>query len=259
MFDTIWGMKITVAAAEAHALRATARLGQSTWQVGGERGIPLLEPLQRLEPWGIRRGTTIGVKPSAVSLAYALAAGVSRDGEWVALVGCEHLGHEALAGLGVELRRCICVPRPAKHWATALAALLEVCSLVVAAEPSARVDTRRVRALARERRCVVVAAGDWLPAPDVSWDITAATWEGIGAGYGALRSRRVTVQATGRGRHQLLREVELYLPDATGGLAAVELPPVAEQAEELVQTDSGLAGLTALTALPDASIERVAG
>ena len=249
-------MKNPAVVAEALALRATARLGQSTWQIEGERGIPLLEPLQQLEPWGIRRGTTIGVKPSAVSLAYALAAGISRGGEWVAIVGCEHLGHEALAGLGVDLRRCICVPRPAKHWATALVTLLEVCSLVGAAEPPARVDTRRVRALARERRCVVVAVGDWLPAPDVSWDITAATWEGIGAGYGALTSRRVTVQATGRGRHQLLREVELYLPDATGGLAAVGRPLVAEQSEELVQTESGH---PAFTALPDASIERAAG
>jgi hypothetical protein len=59
--------------------------------------------------------------------------------------------------------------------------------------------------------------------PDVAMDASTAVWEGVAAGWGHLRARRVTVTATGR-RVPRPRRAELWLPGPDGVVAAVEDP-----------------------------------
>lgn len=219
-------MAVSQSAEWQRELRTTARLGHRTWDFAGEGTLPLLDACEHLEPHGIKRGVTIGLDRQCHTLAGVLAAGPSQSGEWVAIVGVEDMGFEAAAAMGLALQRCVWVPRPGAQWATAVGALLEVTSIVIAspAPTGVRFDARRLRAVARERRSALVALGDWMPGPDVRWSIASSCWSGLGTGFGALTTRRLTVRATGRGRHELPREVELVVPDIDGAARVSEQP-----------------------------------
>ena len=89
-------------------------------------------------------------------------------------------------------------------------------------------DARRLVARVRERESVLVVVGDDLPGErsHVRLTVTAAAWEGLEAGAGHLRGRRVTVESGGRGESARPRRREMWLPDGVGGVAAIE--PLAE-------------------------------
>ena len=190
-----------------------------------EHVLPVLEPLQPLLPDGLRRGSTVAVGDST-SLALALLAGPSGNGSWAAAVGVSSLGLAAAAELGVALDRLVVVADPPpESWATVVAALVDALDVVLlrARRRVSVGDARRLIARARERGAVLVMLGDsWPEAPDVRLSITSAEWKGIGDGYGHLQARRVMIESSGRRAAARTRRVELWLPAAGGGVAAVD-------------------------------------
>jgi hypothetical protein len=204
-----------------------------------DRQLPVLAAFDGLLPAsGLRRGTTVAVdaRPGvagATSLALAVAAGASQAGSWVAAVGLGSLGLVAASELGVAFERLVLVADPGREragWASVVAALVDGFDVVlVAAEGRLRpADARRLVARVRERGAVLVAVGGELPGERsvLRLTVTSSRWEGLGAGWGHLRGRRVTVESGGRGEASRGRRAELWLPGPEGTAAAVE--PVAE-------------------------------
>ncbi len=214
-----------------------------------QRVLEVLAPLEPLlADGGLRRGSTAAVAgPGATALALALVAGASAAGSWVAAVGVPDLGGLAAGELGVALERVALVPSVApERWGAAVAALVDGLDVVLLAPPP-RVragDARRLIARARERGAVLVLAGGgataWPEAPDVRLDVRSARWEGLGAGHGHLRGRRVEVVAEGRRGAARARRAALWLPDAEGRVrAAVVRPERREEPAPLVLAEAG--------------------
>jgi hypothetical protein len=63
----------------------------------------------------------------------------------------------------------------------------------------------------------LTGAARW-PHADVRLRVDSGVWSGIGAGYGRLRRRQVTVVAEGRGSAARQRSAGLWLPTASGGV-----------------------------------------
>lgn len=189
--------------------------------------LPALEPL--LPGAGLRRGTTVGVAADpgtggATSLVLALAVAASAAGSWVAAVGLPSLGLVAADELGIALERLVLVARPEREaWGSVVAALVDGFDLLIVqpGHPGVRaVDARRLVARARERGTVLLALGaGWPVAPELTLQVSAAEWQGIDAGHGHLRARRVTVTRGGRGEAGRPMQAELWLPDAEGLVA----------------------------------------
>jgi hypothetical protein len=203
-----------------------------------EQTLPVLPALGGLLPdAALARGTTVAV--TGASLALALAAGPSRAGSWVVLVGVPWLGLGAVAGLGLALERVAVVapPEPAA-WATVVAALVGAFDVVLVAEPPRvrAAEARRLAARARERGTVLVAVGpsEAVPSavagaprqPRLEADLRLGTaplaWEGLADGHGHLRARRVRATATGRRRAGRPRTVDLWLPGPDGAVHRIE-------------------------------------
>jgi hypothetical protein len=202
-----------------------------------ERRLPVLPAFEPLLPGGaLRRGVTVAVGAAsgvagATSLALALAAGPSQAGAWVAAVGLSSLGLVAADALGVALERLVLVADPGRDhtgWASVLGALVDGFDLVlVATGPALRLrpaDARRLVARVRERGGILLAVGGDLPGErsPLRLTVTEAHWEGLGAGWGHLQGRRVTVETAGRGDATRPRQADLWLPDATGHAAPAE-------------------------------------
>ncbi|MGH9113662.1 MAG: hypothetical protein ACRDZN_15400, partial [Acidimicrobiales bacterium] len=208
----------------------------------GDQGLPVLGAFESLIPGaGLRRGSTVGVGAlpgvtGTTSLALALVAGASRNGSWVAAVGFRSLGLVAADELGVALERLVLVADPGRGrregeragWPAVVAALVDGFDVVlVGAEACARLratDARRLVARVRERGTVLVGVGAELPGErsPLRLTVAAASWRGLGEGWGHLRGRRVTVEATGRGDAARPRRGELWLPGPNGGVQAIE-------------------------------------
>jgi hypothetical protein len=195
--------------------------------------LPVIPPLVDLFPDGsLRRGSTVvvsglttaGGSPAHgggdVSLALALLASASGAGCWCALVGLPGLGAVAAHDVGIDLTRLAVVPRPGAAWAEVAAALIDGLDLVVLCPsfPPRPGMARRLVARARDRRSVLVVTGryGWPEQPDVHLSIDDLHWDGIGAGEGHLRSRQMTVTATGRRSSTRPRHAQLWLPSANG-------------------------------------------
>ena len=224
--------------------------------------LPMLSPLEGLLPGGLARGSVVAVGAAtgvsgATTLALAVAAGPSRAGAWVALVGVaapaprrarsDRTGGEwgagalgfwgllAAAGLGVALERLVVVAppeRPAGGWGAVVATLVDGFPVVVlGAQVQLRAcDDRRLAARLRERGGVLVRAGSGAGVPTAAHLrllVTESRWEGVAEGSGHLRARRVVVEATGRGAASRLRRAELLLPGPGGEVALV--PPTPEE------------------------------
>jgi hypothetical protein len=189
----------------------------------------------------------VGAAPGvagATSLALALAAGPSQAGAWVAAVGLGSLGLVAADALGVVLERLVLVADPGRDragWASVLGALVDGFDVILvstSASTSASTgsagsggpvrlrpaDARRLVARVRERGGILVAVGGDLPGErsPVSLTVSAARWEGLGAGWGHLQGRRVTVETGGRGDAIRPRRADLWLPDANGQVSPAE-------------------------------------
>lgn len=184
--------------------------------------VPVAAELVSLFPdGGLRPGSSYAVAGS-LSLLLALMSTPSRTGSWCAALGIPELGAEAAERYGVALERLVLVPDPGERWITVAAALGEVVP-VIAVRPSRRphdAEVARLSARLRDRGGVLLVAGDWSQA-DVSLRVGEASWSGVGEGFGILRSRTVTVSATGR-RSPATRHVRVQLPAPTGALSAAQ-------------------------------------
>lgn len=199
-----------------------------------ERLLPVVPSLASLFPeGGLRRGSTVAVKPGAgsLSLALAVAAGASQAGSWSAAVGLPALGMVAAAGLGVVLERFALVPRPAQQWPAVTAALIDAVDVILLRppQPIRSSDARRLAARVRERGVVLLVACAWPEAVDLSLSVVPGGWRGLGQGHGYLRARSVEVASIGRGAACRERRVRLWLPGPDGAVAVRDRasPPLA--------------------------------
>jgi hypothetical protein len=227
MFDT----EVMAVPDRAQALAELRSLDQRFRPVtlADRQVLPTAEHLRPLLPWdGLRRGATVVTGgEAAVSLALALIAEATTTGSWAVVVGMPQLGLVAAAELGVALDRLALVPDvPREAWPTVVAALVDAVDLVLLGPARARpTDVRRVLARARERGTVLLPVGDWWPEPvDLTLTVGSSRWHGMGSGFGHLRARRVTVEASGRRDGARLRTAELWLPAEDGGVAPVRHP-----------------------------------
>jgi hypothetical protein len=186
---------------ELAALRAaTEPLGR-----GSGRRLPAPQALAELLPGGLQRGWVIqihGGQRGGTSLALALLAAASAPGGWGALVGVPELGLLAAAEAGVPLERCLFVPHPGTAWPQTVALALQGVDLVVG-RPPGRLSAAQARGLhARARHhgslLVLLESPGWPEPPEITLEITGATWHGVEAGHGHLRARRCQIRRSGR-------------------------------------------------------------
>ena len=193
-----------------------------------ERTLPVLGPLRDLFPGGaLQRGWVIAAGgEGATSLALAVAAGPSAAGSWTAVVGDPGLGLAAAAEVGVVLERLLMVDAPGSRGAVeAVAALVGAVDVVLVGSRVRRgaADRRRLAARLRERGSVLIhPGGGTLGGADVCLRVVSSHWSGLEDGWGLLRSRRVSVQVTGRGAAGRPRTVDLLLPGPDGAPALLE-------------------------------------
>jgi hypothetical protein len=196
-----------------------------------ERTLPVADPLIPLLPAGLVRGQAVSCHGiAATSLALALAAEATAAGAWLAVVDVPWLGVEAAVEVGIPLERLVRVdPGVDTNWADLTAAVLDGFEVVVTRIPRrlGAAALRRVSARVKARDAVLVVLGEaGALAADVVMESSAPVWEGVEAGWGHLRGRKITVEASGR-RVPRPRRVDLWLPAAGGGVAAVEEAPAA--------------------------------
>jgi hypothetical protein len=191
------------------------------------RLLPVPPALAALLPDGaLRRGSVVRCSGGgALSLALAAVGAASAAGSWCGLVGVDDVGALAAAGYGVDLHRLAVVRAPAAHWAVAAGRLLDGFDVVVVRPPGRPRPpvVRSLAARARERQAVLVVLGDrtrWPEPADVGLQVAAGRWHGLDRGAGRLQARRVTVVADGRGPAVRPVRRELWLPAATGRVAA---------------------------------------
>lgn len=187
--------------------------------------FPLDPALSSLLPDdGLLAGTAYSLSPSP-SLVLALLSAASQKGHWCAVIGMPTLGVEAAAGFGIDLDRLILVPEPGDRWFAATSALAEVVPLI-AVHPGSRMreaDISRLSARLRDRGCTLLVTGVWAQS-EGSIRVHDPHWNGLGAGWGLLSDRTVTVTAQTR-RRPLAASVRVRLPGSNGALesAAAEL------------------------------------
>jgi hypothetical protein len=188
--------------------------------------VPAITDL--LPDGGLRRGSTVvveagagaGTGPAGTSLVAALVAGASAAGSWCAVVGLPELGLAAVAEMGADLSRVALVPAPGRALTSVIGALLDAVDLVLVA-PRGQLragDARRLAARARERSTVLVAFGEtsWPVAADLRLATVRAEWQGLGDGWGRLRSRLVELEVSGRGTAARAQRGTIWLPSPDG-------------------------------------------
>ena len=199
--------------------------------------LPISAPLAHLLPEGaLHRGGTLVVAGST-SLVLALVARASREGAWVVVVGLPGVGVLAAQQAGVDLDRLALVPHPGPDGPTVLAALIDGVDLVIVGAGVALADSdrRRLMARARERGAVLLSTVRW-PGAHLVLAAEPAGWTGLGAGYGHLRSHRLTVTRGGRGGAGRVVLAEVVLPVREHSGAPVDPPqqePAAPEATPL--------------------------
>jgi hypothetical protein len=100
-----------------------------------------------------------------------------------------------------------------------VSALVDVVSVVLVRAP-ARADgavrigdaaASKLGSRLRQREAVLVSMGDW-PRSDARLTITDSDWAGIGAGFGHLTARQVTVSSSARAWQGRSKSRRLWLP-----------------------------------------------
>ena len=181
---------------------------------------------------GLKPGSAYSLT-GAGALLLALLAEPSREGHWCGVVGMPDFGAEAAALAGVALDRLALVPDPAAQWLSTTAALLEAVP-IVAVRPHGRVsegDAATLMSRLRDREAVLLVDGSW-PRAEATLSVSERRWAGVGAGFGYLASREVTVTVTSR-RSPLRRSVRLVLPTPDGRLRAAAVAVATQPATGL--------------------------
>lgn len=186
-------------------------------EAAGER-LAVPAPLAPLIPHGtLRAGSSLAVTGGAgTSLLLALAAAAAGEDAWCAIAGMPDLGLRAALDAGLDPCRLAIVPDAAEQTAQVLSALVDGVGVVVLG-PRLQLTPALWRTLtgrARTRDAMVLAARPPGRA-DLHLSCVPRGWDGLGAGSGRLRRRRVAVAAEGRGIAGQ-REVEVLLPEVRG-------------------------------------------
>jgi hypothetical protein len=106
--------------------------------------------------------------------------------------------------------------------------LIDVVSVVLVKPPPAAqgrvrlgdAAASRLASRLRQREAVLVSLGEW-PRTDARLTVTASTWAGIGAGFGHLTARQVTVSSASRAWAGRAKSRRLWLPGPDQRLEAV--------------------------------------
>lgn len=194
------------------------------------RVLPVVEPLRSLLPDdGLVRGKAVACDGvAAMSLALSLVVGATAAGSWLAVVDVPTLGLEAAEEFGIPLERVVRVQPGTQRavgetWAELTAAAFDGFEVVITRVPR-RLSAglaRKVQARMQAREAVMVTLGQ--PGPfsvNVSLSAGDPRWEGVAAGSGHLRGRRVAV--TSSGRRAAVRHGTLWLPGPDGAVAVAE-------------------------------------
>ena len=201
------------------------------------RALPTHPALAELLPGGSLAAGGVYAVDNSTTLALGLLQGPSAAGSWCAVVGVPDLGIEAAAGLGLDLERLVLVPHPGEQWLSVVSALVDVVSVVLVKPPlregRARLGDAAASKLAsrlRQREAVLVSLGSgtardgsaesW-PRTDARLTVSASTWAGIGAGFGHLTARQVTVSSASRSWAGRAKSRRLWLPGPDQRLEAV--------------------------------------
>ncbi len=191
------------------------------------RDLPTNPALAELLPGGaLAAGSAYSVIDSSI-LALSLLQGPSAAGAWCAVVGMPDLGVEAAAGLGIDLERLVLVPHPGEQWLSVVSALVDVVSIMLVRPPvrdgRARITDGSASKLAsrlRQREAVLVSLGDW-PGASARLALTGSSWAGLGAGFGHLTGRQVTVGSTAAAWQGRAKSRRLWLPGPDQTVTAV--------------------------------------
>lgn len=197
-------------------------IGERVEEPTGERR-PVPAPLVPLIPHGsLRAGSSVAVAGGAgTSLLLALASAAAADDAWCAIAGLPDLGLRAALDAGLDPCRLAIVPDAAEQTAQVLSALVDGVGIVVLG-PHLQLAPSLWRSLtgrARTRDALILAA-DPPGRADLHLSTTARSWDGLGAGSGRLRRRRVDVVAQGRGIAGS-REAQVLLPEVRGMVGAL--------------------------------------
>jgi hypothetical protein len=210
------------------------------------RALPTHPALGELLPGGALAAGGVYAVDNSTTLALGLLQGPSAAGSWCAIVGVPDLGVEAAAGLGLDLERLVLVPHPGEQWLSVVSALIDVVSVVLVKPPTAAqgrvrlgdAAASRLASRLRQREAVLVSLGEatagtastgaagtgsapgW-PRTDARLTVTASTWAGIGAGFGHLTARQVTVSSASRAWAGRAKSRRLWLPGPDQRLEAV--------------------------------------
>ena len=203
------------------------------------RTLPTSAALAELLPEGALAAGDSYVVEGSTALALELLREPSRAGSWCAIVGVPDLGVEAASAAGLDLDRLVLVPHPAKQWFAVVSALVDAVAVVLVQPPArARVGeaaATRLAARLRQREAVLVSMTSW-PRAQARLTVVESDWAGVGAGFGHLQARQVTVAASSPAWQGRSRSRRLWLPDATGAVSPVisrvagEADPVALRA-----------------------------
>ncbi len=176
------------------------------------RALPTNPAIAGLLPGGSLTAGSVYAVEGSTTLALNLLQGPSAAGAWCAVVGMPDLGIEAAARLGIDLDRLVLVPHPGEQWLSVVSALVDVVTVVLVRPAQRRISdgaASRLAARLRQREAVLVSVGGW-PGNEAKLSVTGSTWAGVGAGFGYLTRRDVTVAAesrswAGRGKSEQLR------------------------------------------------------
>jgi hypothetical protein len=196
-----------------------------------DRALPTSGALSELLPGGALAAGGSYVVDGSTALALELLREPSRAGSWCAVVGMPDLGVEAAAAAGLDLERLVLVPHPGDQWLAVVSALVDAVAVVLVQPPArariAEATVGRLSARLRQREGVLVSTRAW-PRAQAHLTVTESDWAGLGAGFGHLAARQVTVASSSPAWQGRTRSRRLWLPDATGAVS----PVVARAADE---------------------------
>lgn len=182
------------------------------------RALPTHPAIADLIPGGsLAAGNTYSVMDSTM-LALSMLHAPSAAGAWCAIVGVPDLGVEAARDLGLDLDRVVLVPHPGEQWASVVSALIDVVSVLLVRPPTrhgrvgvTEATASKLASRLRQREAVLISFGEW-PRATARLALTDSTWAGIGAGFGHLSGRQVTVSSTAAAWHGRAKSRRLWLP-----------------------------------------------
>ncbi|MCH6469233.1 hypothetical protein [Sinomonas terrae] len=161
--------------------------------------LPAFSPLL---PYGLRAGAVYSLE-APLSVAMALLAAPSAEGHWCGVAGIPDFGAEAAAGFGISLERTVLVPDPGERWLVTVSALADVLPLLLVRPPALASggEASRLSSRLRERGCTLLILGSWPQAEGVL-SVEGSRWNGLGDGHGHLRSHRVDLVWSQRGKRR---------------------------------------------------------